>query len=164
MRVEELMTRNVKACTPGTDLAEVAAIMWDNDCGSVPVVDANQRVVGMITDRDISIALATKRQLASDIPAGELINGKVHACTANEDVKTALDRMRVEKVRRLPVVNQTRLLEGILSINDIIVSIRREDGARLDLSNDEILTALEAICEHRVDEGSRRQTGRTAIA
>ena len=60
MTIKELMTSNVKACDADTNLATVATMMWDGDCGAIPVVNEERHVVGMITDRDICIAAATR--------------------------------------------------------------------------------------------------------
>src|SRR5688572_14794835 len=80
MKAEDVMTRNVKSCRPETNLSQVAALMWDYDFGAMPVVDDTNRVMGMITDRDIAIAAATKGRLATEINVGEVISGNVYAC------------------------------------------------------------------------------------
>ena len=75
MKVENVMTRNVKSCHPETNLSQVAAFMWDYDFGAMPVVDDEDRVMGMITDRDIAIAASTKGRLATEINVGEVMSG-----------------------------------------------------------------------------------------
>ncbi len=66
MKVQSIMTRDVEACTAETNLADAAMIMWRNDCGVVPVVEEpDRRVIGLITDRDICMAVATKDRRAS---------------------------------------------------------------------------------------------------
>ena len=81
MRVRELQTSDVKTVRPDTDLAAVAKLMWDGDCGAVPVVTDDREVVGMITDRDICIATATRSKAPAEIRASEVIgnNNGVHA-------------------------------------------------------------------------------------
>ena len=78
--------------------------MWDYDCGALPVVNEAGHVIGMITDRDIAIAAATKRRPAAEIAVSEVISGNVCSCVRDDDIKSALKTMRHEKVRRLPVV------------------------------------------------------------
>src|SRR5215510_12784995 len=79
--VSEIMTSKVKSCGADTDLAAVAKTMWDCDCGVVPVIDETQRVIGMITDRDICIAAATRSEAPSHLRAREVMTrGAVHAC------------------------------------------------------------------------------------
>ncbi len=73
MKVQDVMTSEVKSCRPETNMAEAAVIMLDYDCGALPVVNNENKVIGMITDRDIAIAAATKGRLASEISVSEVI-------------------------------------------------------------------------------------------
>src|SRR5258708_7678276 len=102
MKVKEILTTNPKVCTTTTNLAEAASFMWDYDCGILPVVGDEGRVVGLITDRDICIAGATKNRNLSDIAVEETMTGKVYSCAPEDDVDKALDTMQQRKVRRLP--------------------------------------------------------------
>src|SRR5215468_3861435 len=149
MNTEEIMTRNVKCCRPETNLAQAATLMWDNDCGALPVVDDENKVMGMITDRDIAIATATKGRLARDISVGEVMSGNVYACASSDDVNSALKTMRREKVRRLPVVGQDGKVAGILSINDIVLQAEQTKGRQEpEISYDDVMSAFKAVCEH----------------
>jgi CBS domain-containing protein len=124
--------------------------MWQNDCGVLPVVSEAGKVIGIITDRDIAIAVSTKGRLASDIRVDEVISGKVHATTLNDDLKSALETMRRAKVRRLPVLNQDGILEGILSMNDIVLRAEDIRGTRVpEISFQDVARTYQAICEHR---------------
>ena len=87
------------------DLAAVISLMWDFDLGSVPVVDPEGRIAGMITDRDVAIALGTRDRRASDIRAGDAISTQVHSCAPDDDLRAAMNVMWTHKIRRLPVVN-----------------------------------------------------------
>lgn len=150
MKVQDVMTSNVKSCRPEINLAAAAALMWEHDCGVLPVVDGAGQVIGMITDRDIAIAAAIKGRPASQIAVGEVISGKVYSCTLDEDVKAALKTMRHEKVRRLPVVNDGGMLQGILSLNDIVLRAEEAKGKHLpELSYEDVVGTLKAVCEHR---------------
>lgn len=150
MKVQDIMTKNVKACTPDTSLSAAAALMWDVDCGVLPVVSDGGKVVGLITDRDIAIALGTRNRLASDIPVSEVMAAQVYSCVADDDVHTALKTMRKDRVHRLPVVNEEGLLEGIVSMNDIALHAEKFDGHRIkDLTYDDFVNTFKAICEHR---------------
>jgi CBS domain-containing protein len=80
--------------------------MWDYDCGVLPVIDDAERVMGLITDRDIASAAATNNRPASAITVGEVISGNVYACAEDDDIKAALRTMQQKGVRRLPVVGQ----------------------------------------------------------
>ncbi len=142
MRVKDLMTTDVKRCSPETNLAAASRIMWEGDCGAVPVTDERDHVVGVITDRDICIAAATRPRTEGEIPVKEVISRAVYTCSPNDDLRVALETMKTRKVRRLPVVEQGGRLVGIVSIHDIAVQSRSK-GA--DISPDLVLDAFIAI-------------------
>lgn len=146
MKVREIMTSDVSYCRADASLTQVAAIMWHRDCGVVPVVDENQKVVGIITDRDIAIALATRNRLASEITASDVISGSVKTCLPDDKAEDALKRLRKLQLRRLPVISDEGVLVGILSINDII----RHSGKGGDkISPKKTLSALKEISRFR---------------
>ncbi len=150
MKVQEVMTNNVRSCTPEATLAEVAVIMWEADCGVLPVVDDSGKVLGLITDRDIAIAAATKGRPVSDIRVAEVISGQVFSCHLHDDIKTGLKTMRHEKVRRLPVVNDDGMLQGMLCLNDIVLRAKEAKGKLVpELSYEDAMRTIKAICEHR---------------
>jgi CBS domain-containing protein len=150
MKVQDVMTSIVKCCGPEVDLSTATLIMWEADCGALPVVDHAGRVVGMITDRDIAIAVASKGRPASDIAVAEVISWRVYGVSCDEDIKSALNTMRQEKVRRLPVVNDDGILQGILSLNDIVLRAEGVSGKRVpDITYEDVVSACKAICEHR---------------
>jgi CBS domain-containing protein len=91
------------------------------DFGAMPVVDDANRVMGMITDRNIAIATWSKGRLATEINVGEVMSGNVYACALDEDVSSALKTMRREKAPRLPVIGRDGKLTGVISINDIVL-------------------------------------------
>jgi CBS domain-containing protein len=150
MKVQDVMTSEVKSCRPETNLAAAAAVMLDYDCGVLPVVNDENKVVGMITDRDIAIAAATRARLASEIPVSEVISRKVYSSVLDEDVHAALKTMRHEKIRRLPIVNRDGMLQGILSLNDIALRAEEEKGRHHpELTYEDAMSTVKAICEHR---------------
>lgn len=150
MKVKDIMTKDVQACGPDTNLAEVAKMMWELDCGVLPVVNGEGKVIGMITDRDICIA-ATKHRLASEIVAWESISGKLYACKPDDDITSALKTMGAERVRRLPVINDNGTLQGVLSVNDLILHARTAPVGKISaVSYDEVMNALKEICRHGV--------------
>lgn len=149
MRVQDVMTRNVKACQPEATVDQAAMMMWDYDCGVLPVVDYDGRVMGMITDRDIAIAASTRGRLTTQIKVGEVMSGNVHACAEDEDIKSALNTMRRERVRRLPVINREGKLAGILSINDVVLRAEESRVGRVpDISQEDVVSTFKALCEH----------------
>ena len=147
MTVKELQTSNVKTVSPDTDLAVVAKLMWEGDCGAVPVVTDDRKVIGMITDRDICIASATRAKPPAEIRAGEVItNHGVHAVKPDDDVRVAMRTMRKHKVRRLPVVDREQRLAGIVSINDL--AINASSSLPDSVPAQEFLETFQAICAH----------------
>ncbi|MBI4457232.1 MAG: CBS domain-containing protein [Acidobacteria bacterium] len=151
MKVREIMSVNPKSCRPETNLAAAAMIMWENDCGVVPVVDDKGKVTGMITDRDICIAVASKHRLASEIPVSELISGRVYSCAPDDDLKAALKTMEEKRVRRLPVVDKAGVLQGILCMNDIVLQAEEIRGKQVpELSLEDAIRVLKAIDRHRI--------------
>jgi CBS domain-containing protein len=147
MRIQEVSTPNVKACSPDTDLAAAAKIMWDDDCGAVPVVNDERRVVGMITDRDICIAAATRAASPANIRVHEVMSAQVHTCHPQDDVRSALKIMREQRIRRIPVVDERLRLTGILSLNDLVAHAGCRKDA--DIQGDEFIDTMKAICAHR---------------
>ena len=149
MTVQEISTARVKACSPDTDLAAAAKIMWDGDCGAVPVVNDERRLVGMITDRDICIAAATRATIPADIRVRDVMTPKVHTCRPQDDVRTVLRTMKEQRVRRVPVVDEQQRLIGIVSLNDLVAHAEcRKDAA---VSGEQFIDTMKAICAHQTE-------------
>lgn len=142
MRVRELMTSNVRTCRPESNLAEAGREMWDGDCGALPIVNDAGRVIGMITDRDICIALATRGRPADRVAVHEVAQGHAYTCLPDDDASTALHTMQAHQVRRLPVVDAEGHLRGILSLNDVVTHAE-------SASPGEVMSTLAGICAHR---------------
>ncbi len=123
MRVQELMTSMPATCTRESSCAEAARIMWDCDCGSVPVVDENGRAVGIVTDRDICMSALFHGAPLAAISISEVMSGDLCTCQADDDVKDAERLMRQRQVRRLPVVDGAGSLVGILSLGDVAMRV-----------------------------------------
>lgn len=121
MRVRDIMTANVVSCRKDTDLAAAARLMAEKRFGALPVVDEHGRVAGIITDRDIAMAAATRQRNAAHIAVHEAMSGHVTTCLADENVETALKKMEERRVRRLPVLDRDGRLAGILSLDDIVL-------------------------------------------
>ncbi|HWP42893.1 MAG TPA: CBS domain-containing protein [Blastocatellia bacterium] len=147
MLVRDIMTENVKACRPDTNLAQAAALMWEGDCGVLPVVDDGGKVIGIITDRDIAIALGTNNKPATEIQVSRVMSQPVFSCHPDDDIHAALELMRKDKVRRLPIISDNGMLLGILSMNDVALHAEKSDTA--DLTYEDVVNTMKAICEHR---------------
>jgi CBS-domain-containing membrane protein len=139
-------------CTPETNAAAAAELMWKRNCGSLPVVDGGGRVVGMITDRDLLIALGTSNRRASEVMVGEVMHGNPSVCVTTDTVGAALKAMAERQVRRLPVVDAGGSLKGILSMNDIA----QHAGSDGDLSYEDAGRTLKSIGEPRAVKSAPR--------
>ena len=119
MRVSDAMTREVRVASPGQSIREVAKIMDEINAGSMPVGD-NDRLVGMITDRDIAIR-AVALGKGPDTPVSEVMSSEqVLYCYEDEELAHVAKNMSDEQVRRLPVVNRDKRLVGIVSFGDVV--------------------------------------------
>jgi CBS domain-containing protein len=111
------MTRGVKLCTPGQTIREVARTMAEIDAGAMPVGE-NDRLIGMITDRDIAIRAVAEGK-GPDTPVREVMSEHIHYCYEDEELDDVAQNMGDIRVRRLPVVNREKRLVGILSLGDV---------------------------------------------
>jgi CBS domain-containing protein len=119
MKVLDLMTEDVGTCRPYEGVDKGAKVMWEQDCGAVPVVDQDRRVVAMLTDRDICMASFTQGRGLSEIRVSSAMSKNLWTCRPDDDVADAEAVMRTHKVRRLPVVDAEGKLAGILSLSDL---------------------------------------------
>ena len=150
MNVQDIMTSDVQCCGPDTNLAAAAKMMWDSDCGALPVLNVQGQVMGMITDRDICMASATKNKPASDLTVWETVSGKAYSCRMSDDVHTALDIMKREKVRRLPVVDDDGVLQGVIAMNDFVLLAGEAKGGKAPaVSYEDVVRTMKAISAHR---------------
>jgi|SRR5579863_6971562 len=146
MKVKDVMMGTPAFCTPETNLASAVEIMWNRNCGILPVVDAEEKVVGVVTDRDICIALGTRNRLPGEVLVSEVALAKPFTCAPDNEVNSALATMKEAKVRRLPVVNPEGKLEGILSMDDVV---RHSDaqvvGKVSSLTHDIVVETLKMV-------------------
>jgi CBS domain-containing protein len=153
VKVEQLMTRNVKTCTEADTLNRAAQLMWEADCGFIPVISTNGdgKLVGVVTDRDIAMAAYTQGKQLWGIPVGAAMARKVIACHTKDGISQAEATMRDNRIRRLPVLDEKERLVGILSLNDIAREAERETGAgkRAEVSPDEVSRTLASVCQPR---------------
>lgn len=141
MKVRDIMTEPVATCTPQTSLAVAAGRMRDMDYGTLAVVDTAGRLVGIITDRDVCLALAGTRRSAANMAVHETMTPKVVAVFADDDVHDALAAMKRHRVRRVPVRDASGFLEGMLSIEDVVLRGLEKNG----IETRELVDALRAM-------------------
>lgn len=140
MKVKKVMTKSVGVCKEDDNLAKAVSIMWKKDCGIVPVVDKKSKVIGTVTDRDVSVSVFLQNKSASNILVGDVTNGKVITCSAKDKVKDVLKKMKKCQIKRLPVVKKNGKIQGIISITDILLA----SGKNKKLKK-KVLKTLEAI-------------------
>lgn len=159
MQVKEFMTEEVKTCHRGTNLAKAASAMWEGDCGVLPVVDDNGKVTGMISDRDICIAVVTKGRLASDIAVGEVTAGMgLYSCSPSQPITEALEMMKMHKIRRLPVIDEGGNLCGILSLSDIVQKSSARRSGKAVVTTADVVDTIKAISAPARAEPHHSQT------
>jgi CBS domain-containing protein len=145
MKVKDAMSKVPVFCRPHTNLGAAVEILLERNCGILPIVDAKRHVVGVMTDRDIAIALGTRNRPAGEISAAEVATPKVQTCKPTDDVSWALDIMAENKVRRLVVVNDENQLEGILSMDDVVLFAETQATGKADISADDVLRTLKGL-------------------
>jgi CBS domain-containing protein len=120
MKVSEIMTRDVRLASPGQSLREVASEMEKHDVGVLPVGD-NDRLIGMITDRDIAIR-GISRGLGPDARVRDVMSAEVKYCFEDDAIDDLVQSMASEQIRRLPVLNNKKRLVGIIALGDLATS------------------------------------------
>jgi len=151
MEVRRIMTARIWSCSDNGSLATAAATMLDHDCGFVPIVDRDGEVLGVLTDRDICMAVAREERRAADIPALSVSSRRVISCAPEDDIHEALARMENAKVQRLVVVDEKGVLKGVISMTDVL---RHTVPSRT--SDPECLTCAEAVGSLRLIRSTHR--------
>jgi CBS domain-containing protein len=119
MKVKDAMHKGVDWVSPDTPIAEIAKLMREHDIGSIPIGE-NDRLIGMVTDRDIVCkGLAEDGFDAGRKTARDVMTQGVHCCREDDDLAKAVRHMEQLKIRRLPVINKSKRMVGILSLGDV---------------------------------------------
>ncbi len=150
MLIKDLMHQGAITCKSQDSLEQIGSLMWNEDCGAIPVLDDSERVIGMITDRDIAMAAVLKHRPLWEINAGELVGDKqLFACSPEDDVHTVLRSMGTHRVRRMPVLDAERHIQGIVATKDLVEHIHAQAGRAKgeEISPDEAITILQEICK-----------------
>ena len=151
MKVEQLMTKDVRTCTPEQSLNDVVCVMWEADCGSVPITseDGSGRVVGMLTDRDACMAAYFKGSNLKQLRARDAMSPDASCCKPSDTIEEAEQLMQTAQVRRLPVVDEAKQLIGLISLADIskaATRIAKSKSRKKQITHAEIGETLAAIC------------------
>jgi CBS-domain-containing membrane protein len=146
MKIEDVMTRRVVAARADTDLSHVARLMWDNDCGSVPVVDAEDKVVGIVTDRDVCMSASFSGRALRELRAAGCMAGAVVTCRASDTPQGVAKLMGAKRIRRVPVVDDGGRLVGLVSVGDLVCGAASAPAREQKAIQAAVVEALTSIC------------------
>jgi CBS-domain-containing membrane protein len=162
MQLKDVMNHPAVICPTADTLDNAARLMWEYDCGVVPVVDDQGRLAGVVTDRDICMSAYTQGRPLSAIPVTTAMAGKVVAAHMEDSVEAAEALMRDNQVRRIPVIDGEGRPVGVVSLNDLA---RLAASTRKSAVDRELVQTLAAVCRPRARAiGGRQQAVRTALA
>lgn len=148
--VHDAMRTRVYVCAPEDTLARAAQIMWEKDVGALPVCGAGRKVVAMLTDRDISMSAFIQWKHLGEALVDSAMSKGLRTCSPDDELGRAEDIMRESQVRRLPVVDDSGVLVGLLSLGDVARYVRQHSPrASGSLAQQRLAETLAAICEPR---------------
>ncbi|HEX3852713.1 MAG TPA: CBS domain-containing protein [Polyangiaceae bacterium] len=150
MKIDEIMTRNVRGISPDETLGTAAQIMWENDCGVVPVIEADGRLVGIVTDRDICMAAQLQGAPLHDSRVSSAMARDVKTCSPRDTPATVQAIMSQNKIRRVPVVDDAGRLVGIVTLGDLAYLVGRETNGGDGMTWTSIGHTLAAISQPRL--------------
>lgn len=156
MQVREIMTRPAASCRPDDTLNAAAKLMWENDCGAVPVAGDDGTLIGIITDRDICMATYTRGDSPGAIPVRDAMAKTVFSCRENEALEDVAHLMRDKQIRRVPIVDEKDRPIGIVSQADLVreaVTAGKKSGIERAL-----VDALSAISRPRGKPAAKKRT------
>jgi CBS domain-containing protein len=134
MQVQDIMTKNPACCVASASLQEVAQKMAECDCGEIPVVDAQKRPIGVVTDRDICIRAVAQGRDTVQTKADEIMSTPVYTVKPEDDLDECLRQMEAHNIRRVPVVDDKGMCCGIVAQADI--ATRASPDAAADVVRD----------------------------
>jgi CBS domain-containing protein len=162
MRIKEIMNHPVVTCPVASTLDAIARLMWEFDCGIIPVVNDEGRLSGVITDRDICMAAYTQGRRLSEIPVTTAMSKDVFSAHSEDAVETVEHLMRANQIRRVPIVDVDNRPIGVVSMNDLarLAAKGRKSGIDRD-----VIQTMAAICRPRAS-ADRLETNNivTAVA
>jgi CBS domain-containing protein len=118
MKVKEVMHKGAQWCSPNTSIREIARQMREHDIGSVPIGE-NDRLIGMVTDRDIVCRGFADAKDVDTLTARDVMSEGIIYCRADEDLEDAVHLMEQKQIRRLPVIDENKRMVGILALGDV---------------------------------------------
>lgn len=148
MNVNDIMITEAECCSADTSLDQIAMKMWECNCGSIPVIDSQNKPTGIITDRDIAMSCALNHKAPWEINASTVMAERtLFTCSTDDNLETVLSTMENQKVRRLPVIDSDGCFAGMISIDDIIACSAKGKSAE-KMSYDLTMNTLKAVAIH----------------
>lgn len=137
MQAQDIMSADPVCVTPQTSMEEAARLMKDHDVGVLPVVseEGSRRLVGVITDRDITVRHVAEGHSSPDCPVSEAMSENVKTCRTDTAVEDVMETMGREQVRRIPIVDERGSLVGMVSQADVVLEARDEKKAEEMVEN-----------------------------
>ncbi len=154
MNIKEVMSKEPRTVRMVDRLDSAARVLWDQDCGIVPVVDGNQAIVGVVTDRDLCMASYTQGKALAEIPVTAAMARVVRTCKPDDTIAGVLATMQQHQVHRLPVVDARGVVVGVVAMNDLIRLAQARPAA---VDGALVLKTLAAI-------GASRRAAKPAVA
>ena len=160
MKIADLMTKGAMTCSQTDTLDRAAEIMWEHDCGAVPVTDDRGRTVGIVTDRDICMAAYTQGKRLSEIPVSVAVSKSLVAAGPEDSVESVAELMQTHQIRRVPILDERYQPVGMFTVGDLArhaTRVRKMD----DLDADVIARTLAAISKPRRSHVRRERPAST---
>lgn len=161
MKVANLMTKDVSCCRTDEPLSAAAERMWTRDCGVLPVLDADGKPIGMVTDRDICMSTWMNGAPPQALTVSTAMSRSLHSCSPEDSLDTAEKLMRDNQIRRVPVIDSKGELCGILSLADIVRQAERSQsrpGQRDGVNPQEVSSTLANIVRPHPETSAQQQT------
>jgi CBS domain-containing protein len=152
MKVQELMVTDVAICSAQSTLNDAVRLMWEHDCGFVPIVESpeSRKLVGVITDRDACMAAYTRGSSLKELCVEDAMSRVVHTCKPGDSIARAEQLLAEAQVRRLAVVDEARNLLGVLSIADIArTAFLERTRSKPSVREAEVGALLATVCQRR---------------
>lgn len=137
MKVKDCMCNHVNCVKPETSIEDCAKMMCENHIGCTPVCDCNNKLVGILTDRDILLRAVACNKDTCKTPVSEIMTTNIYSCDCNADVKEAEKIMSEKQVRRIPVMQNDKII-GMLTIGDL--------SSNDNVNDNEVCNTIGCIC------------------
>lgn len=146
MQIKDIMSQPVVTCPLNSTLDHAAQLMWEFDCGIIPIVSDDGRLAGVVTDRDACMAAYTQGRPLSDIPVGVAMAKSTIACHKGDSVEAVESLMKTNQIRRVPILDDESRVVGLVSLNDLA---RLAGRARRNGVDRQLVETMAAICQPR---------------